>query len=455
MKLSTFPAKKIDVLIVLISSLLMVVVLNLPFKAKPFGDDYSFHAQSKNLAAYIKGDLGADQVYITKAPGPVIFYTPAYLLAPSNPTDNQLWIYAVLTTFIISTISLLVIFRIGSNLFSREVGLLAVLLFFIFPIHAYYSLGILAEIPAFFSLAVALYGWSIVALNPNKKKGWILLVFGMWFLILNRPNVILLLGFGFLILAYSFFKRKEFFNAYGKKLALSFCLVGLMSYGVLHLAKVITGNSASENQLSLLYFVAHQGRFQFRDEPTDFRFWDNDVRPDSKDYQNWGKSGTELATIMAQTNRSYEDVYREFLISDALEHPLLFTRQFLVKCFYGHTYFINSVKPKNFHLGPLQGRLAYWFVILLINCVNLLLILGAFIFLFKEKNLVRYWLFWGVIVSLLVFHGLTYMEPRYMFPSRVALYLMSAAGLYNIQWIKDRVGFMSKFVFPVKSVSQQ
>ena len=210
MKLTTFSAKRIDILIVSISLLLMVIVLNLPFKAKPFGDDFSFHAQSKALAAYIKGDGGYEKVTLTKAVGPVVFYTPAYLLAPSNPTDNQLWINAIVATFIISTISLLLIFRIGSNLFSKEVGFLAVLLFFIFPIHAYYSLGILAEIPAFFSLALALYGWSVVFLNPNKKTGWILLILGMWLLILNRPNTMLLLGLGFLIITYAFLRERNF-----------------------------------------------------------------------------------------------------------------------------------------------------------------------------------------------------------------------------------------------------
>lgn len=448
MDTTTFSAKRINILIILISSLMMIVVLNLPFKAKPFGDDYSFHAQSKNLAGYIKGEVGYDQVYITKAPGPVIFYTPAYLLAPSKATDNQLWIYATVFTFIIVTISLLLIFRIGASLFSKEVGLLAIILFSIFPIHYYYSLGILAEVPAFFSLTLALYGWSIAFKNPNRKKGWILLILGMWFLILNRPNTMLLLGFGILIIGYSFFRRKDFFKAYGKKLALTFCAVGLLGLGVLQLAKVITGTKSGENQEGLFYFVAHMGRFQFREEPTDFRFWDNDIRADSKDYQNWGKSGKELGLIITKTNRPYNQVYKEFLINDVLEHPFLFTRQFFVKCFYGHVYFINSVKPKEFHLGPIHGTIAYWFVIIMINAVNLLLIFGAFVFLFKEKNLINYWLFWAVIVSLLIFHGLTYMEPRYMFPSRVALYLMSAAGLYQIRWIKDKVNFIAKFVFP-------
>ncbi|MGV3697475.1 ArnT family glycosyltransferase [Flavobacterium sp.] len=449
MTVTSFSARRINLFIIVISSLMMVVVLNLPFKAKPFGDD-TFHNESKNLARFLKGDVDYDKVTITRAPGPVLFYTPAYFLASSQASDNQLWVYATVFTFLIVTISLLLIFRIGSNLFSKEVGFLAVLLFFIFPIHCYYSLGILAEIPAFFSLTLALYGWSVVFFNPEKKGGWILLVIGIWFLILNRPNVMLLLGLGFLIVAYSFFKRKEFFNRYGKKLIVSLGSAALFCLGTVQLAKAVTAGKSAESQEGLFYFVAHEGRFQFREEPTDFRFWEDDVRPDSKDYQNWRESGRELGAIMEKTKRSYNDVYREFLINDALEHPFLFARQFFVKCFYGHVYFINSVRPKEFRLGPIHGAAAYWFVILVINCVNLLLIFGAFVFLFKEKKLIHFWLFWGVIVSLLIFHGLTYMEPRYMFPSRVALYLMSAAGLYQIGWIRNKIDFISKFVFATK-----
>lgn len=448
MKLTLFSAKRIDILIVSISLLLMVFVLNLPFKAKQFGDDFSFHAQSKALAAYIKGDGDYDKVTLTKAVGPIIFYTPAYLLAPSNPTDNQLWLNAIVATFIVSTISLLLVFRIGLNLFSKEVGLLAVLFFFIFPIHVYYSLGVLAEVPALFSLTLALYGWSIVVLNPNKKKGWIVLLLGLFFLILNRPNTMLLLGIGLLILSYTFFLKKEFFKWYGKKLLLTFTTVGVLCFGVLQLAKFVTGTKSNESQEGLFYYVAHIGRFQFREEPTDFRFWDNDNRADSKDYQNWGKSGGELGFVIEKQQRGHIEVYREFLINDALQHPFLFVRQFFVKCFFGHVYFINSVQPKNFHMGPLHGPLGYWIVIFVINFVNILVVFGALLFLFKEKKLLNYWLFWGVIVSLLIFHGLTYMEPRYMFPSRVALYLMSAAGLYQIKWIQRKINFISKFIFP-------
>ena len=206
-----FSTKRLNLVVVVISALLMLVVLNFPFKANKFGD-ITFHQESKDLALFIKGVISFDKVVITKAPGPILFYTPVYLLAPVDATDDQLWEYAVVFTFLISTISLLLIFRIATAFFSKEVGLLSVLLFFIFPIHCYYSLGILAEIPAFFSsLALAIYGWSIAFQEPNKKRGWILLMIGLLLFILNRPNAMLLLGIGFLVVFYSFYKNKLFF----------------------------------------------------------------------------------------------------------------------------------------------------------------------------------------------------------------------------------------------------
>ena len=122
-----FLTKRIDLTIVFVSMIMMLIVLTLPFKAKPFGD-ITFHEESKNLALFIKGKIPFEKVLITKAPGPILFYTPAYLLAPSDATDNQLWVYGVIFTSIIITISLLLIFRIGTSFFSKEIGLLSILL---------------------------------------------------------------------------------------------------------------------------------------------------------------------------------------------------------------------------------------------------------------------------------------------------------------------------------------
>ena len=85
------------VFIIVSSILLMVVVANLPFRVKPFGD-INFHQESRTLALFLKGHADASQVKITQAPGPVLFYTPAYVLAPAGSTDDRLWINGVAMT---------------------------------------------------------------------------------------------------------------------------------------------------------------------------------------------------------------------------------------------------------------------------------------------------------------------------------------------------------------------
>jgi hypothetical protein len=73
----------------------------------------------------------------------------------------------------------------------------------------------------------------------------------------------------------------------------------------LQLAKNITGNKSATNQDTLLYYVMHEGRFQFREEPFDFRYWSTSTRPDSKDFNDWKKSIQHLSV-------DYEN-YKSFL----------------------------------------------------------------------------------------------------------------------------------------------
>jgi len=433
---------KTDIIIIIVSLLMMVVVLNLPFKAKAFGDDL-FHKEAKNFALYIKGDINFDAVTITRAPAPVLCYSLVYVFVPSEASDITYWSYAVVFMSLILIISMMLIFRIGSAFFSKEVGLLSIVIFFIFPIHFYYSLGIGAEVFSFFSITIALYGWSKIFIKNNDKKGWLFFIIGICFLILNRPNALLILPMSLVIVLYAYFKNKEFYNKFGLKIISSVFIIGLLSFSVLKISKSLTNSKSEKKQEELFYYVAHQGRFQFREEPLDLRYWESDVRSDSRDYQNWLKSDGELDIQMMKYSKTYNEVYKNFLINDFFEHPFLFIRQFFVKCFYGHIYIINSIKPADFKLLFFNGKKGYTIFILLVNSINILIVLGFFIFLFTEKNLIRYWLFWSIILALIIFHGMTYMEPRYLFPSRVALYLMSSAGLCRIKFIKKFINKLS------------
>ncbi|QBN19883.1 hypothetical protein [Flavobacterium nackdongense] len=448
-----FSTKRIDWAIVLISAMLMVFVVNLPFKANRFGD-ITFHEESRNLALFIKGEVAADKVVITRAPGPLLFYTPAYLLAPVDATDDQLWVYGVVCTVMILVVSLLLIFRIGAIFFSKEVGLLTVLLFFGFPIHCYYALGILAEIPAFFSLTVGIYGWCIAFTEPQKKVGWFLLTFGLWLLILNRPNTILILGVLVLVIGYSFFKNKLFYEKYGRNLGITFISVLILGVGTFRIVNTINGTKVNDSQESLFYSVALQGRFQFREEPADLRFWESDNRPDSKDYQNWIRCGRELDESISTTSLPFIEVYRNFILNDMVAHPLYTARQIVVRAFYGHINIISKVQPQQFKMGPFRGAVAFWSFILLINSINLLVLVGVSIFFIKERKWIQYWIFWGIWIGLVVFHSIVYMEPRYIFPAKVALYIMSAAGLYRIPLIRKIMDKISVPIFPLSGVGK-
>jgi 4-amino-4-deoxy-L-arabinose transferase-like glycosyltransferase len=437
-------------IILLITLCTTLVVALLPFKAQTFGDD-TFHVESKNMALFLKGALPASQVAVTKAPGPVIFFTTAYLFAPADASDRQLWHYGVVMNTILLGISLLLLYKTSVSLFSRQVAVLTVLLLLLFPIHSYYSFAIMAEVPAFFCLSLALYGWSRVAALPGERRGWILIVSGITLLTVTRPNALLLLGVAAVILGYSYFVRREFFRSYSRQIMVSIISVLILGFSILAAAKSITGGTQSDSQDNLLYYVAHQGRFQFRNEPLDFRFWDGDIRPDSQDYKDWKASYNDLHLKMSAQNLSFKETFSEFVISDALAHPFITLRQFAVKAIYGHVYIINSISPEQFSYGPFKGRFGYSGFLILVNLVNILIILGAAIFFVTQKDLLTYWLFWGVIAALLFFHGLTYMEPRYMFPSKAALCIISAAGLYKLPPVRRLSNELTRLLYPKNS----
>ena len=425
---------------------MMVVVLNLPFKAKPFGDTNSFFDESKNLAFYLKGEIGFENVTLTKAPAPVFIYTPVFLLTSDNPSDNDLWYRGVAINFILITISLMLIYRAAISFFGKKIGLIAFFLFFLFPIHFYYVFGITAEVPAFFASAIIVYSWSKIYSNSIKISNWILFGFGLWLLIMCRPNTLLILVLGFLVLLYSNLKSRDFYNEFGRKLFLTITLCGVVCFSTLQLAKLFNSGKKVNNQEWLFYYVAHQGRYQFREEPLDFRFWDDSQRPDSKDYINWKVKAEDLEKIQQNTGKSTTDVYREYLIDDVIENPFITIRQFFVKSFFGQVYIVNSITPQKFHIGPFSGPLFYWLFLFVVNFINILIVVGLFMFLFKTKNLIKYWPLWSILLALIIFHGMMYMEPRYMYPARPAIFILGAAGLYQFSIVKRYIDKLSRIM---------
>src|SRR6476646_5757242 len=103
--------KRINILIVLILSLMMIGVVNVPFKAHLIGDEASFFDEAKSMSFFFKGKVSADQVLLTKAPAPVFIYAPVFMITSANPTDMDLWYRGVAVNFILITTSLLLIYK--------------------------------------------------------------------------------------------------------------------------------------------------------------------------------------------------------------------------------------------------------------------------------------------------------------------------------------------------------
>ena len=98
-------------------------------------------------------------------------------------------------------------------------------------------------------------------------------------------------------------------------------------------------------------------------------------------------------------------------------------------------------------MGPLRGAKAYWLFILLLNLVNLMAMVGTLLFFCREKRLLRYWIFWGILIALFLFHGLTYMEPRYLFPAKSVIYVLGAAGFSTIPIVRRWLAGASHWFF--------
>ena len=124
-----------------------------------------------------------------------------------------------------------------------------------------------------------------------------------------------------------------------------------------------------------------------------------------------------------------------------LEHPFMVFKQFVIRVFTGHLLQSNSINPERLNETNDRKILVYWIGHILINLINLLLII-CFVFELKKNGLRTYWILLAPIIALLVFHGLVYMEQRYLFPIRV-IYLF-LASLFISRFLEKNLLHASK-----------
>ncbi len=416
---------RFELAIVAISALMYVVVASVSIKVKSFGD-MDFHREALKIAHCLHGEGVCDNVSLSKAPLPSIYYSIPYSILSYGSSDTAYWLSAVIWSAFWITMALLLLNRACKNFTDNYwSGIIAIGFSLMIPLHVYYGLGVLAEAPAFVATSFALFGWSVM--RRNVYRGLLIYFLGIILLILARPNAVLILPMIMALSGFFWWKGIGGVNIQ-RGLLVAAGASTLVVLIIFSLAKSLPGNSSASQENYLLH-VAQHGRFQFRDETWDWRFWDDDVRADSKDYQRSNQVKSRLDSTVRAGN-SYGTTYGRWLINDVLSNPVTAVKQFIVRIIYGHTLTINSITKERFSLGPLRGPFGYYLVIGGLNLINwsIILLAGFGIYTLRRD--------WTVLIPILIpwaalvlFSAAIYMEQRYLFPVRPIVLLLASVGV--------------------------
>jgi hypothetical protein len=414
-----------DTLTVLIVVSLYFVLALSSFRPGKFGD-FDFHQEARQLSAWIRGAGSIAGFEIAKAPGPVLYYTIPYLfLLPSAP-DDSFWMAGVIWSAIWVCIAFLAIRRLAERMKCDLVGGLAVGLALVPPFIVYYSFGIWAEPPAFVASVLFAYGWIMWRLGAEKSsfsRHWWLCWGGLAFLCLCRPNAVLVVGIAVACGVAAWLGRERdtgaaFFIFTGIPLL---CAIGL---GAMLIVRGIGGGGQEGN----LAHVVLQGRFQYRSEPWDWRYWQASHRVGSLDYSQYSEVRDRLRGEARRSNRPVSNLTWQWIKKDVADHPWLSIRMSGVKMLAQNIAWANSRADYSLsHRG--QSLTSLIFHILINFLSNAALILAA-VYLFRERGAwLATWPLWGPWLALFIFHALTYVEPRYLLPGRPGISVLAALTL--------------------------
>jgi hypothetical protein len=425
--------KKIVVVNMVILSICSVIILFAPVKTKQFGDD-TFHLEAKALVKFFRGESSINEVYITKAPGPTIWYSIPYFFVPSASVEIIYWNAGVIWNFfMMGGCTLLLIIFIYKYL-NPIVAWIFLIVLYLIPVHLYYGMGILAEPIAFCGISVFTAG--VIGLFTSSKTRWsiLFLTIGLILLLTSRPNSLLVFLFSPLLFVYLYKVKKYRLSDLKNQFVAYFIAFGIF-FCILFSVKQLPTYNKDNAQESYLFYVMHHGRFQFKTEKFDWRFWDPLTRPDSKDFQLWEQSSKELDEKVAREKKPFNDVYIEWLIKDTFENPGNFLLQSMVRFAFGNYLQISSIN--------LDDNKVIKFGLYAVNLVNILILIGALLGFVKLYKMNKTWAFLYVpVISLLVFHMFIYMEQRYLFPLRPILLFTFSYFTYlllNRIKFKDRV----------------
>jgi hypothetical protein len=411
----------------ILTFLLCLVFYILPFKPKPFGDG-EYHRGTLQLLDYISHGF-TGQVEVSKGFFTLLYYAIPYSLTAWLGNQKILLLAGLLFNWL--AVSYGVQRLLGAL---REAGLTPKLcagvfvLMNLFPIHIYYSMGILSEAPAF--LLVSLFvGWLYrVYQTPASESTWKPFLYCGIFLALFisvRPNFLPFVVPFFIVVLFRNWNWKQ------KGMLIGSVFIPLTVFFLIE--KKLDNTDAEFKKFQLVKgFV--WSRYELRDEPFNWLPQHGMDAYASLDYKNNLKKRVELLNYCKANNLDLQKHAFDWMWNDIKSHPGLFLRQTFLKYFQSQTFVVTPLMKSK------KPALLKWGIHIYINVVNYILlftVLYSLVIYFRNRSEL------AVFVPLFLFYATAFItifflhsEQRYVFPTRPATLFMLGLTWYHI--IKQR-----------------
>lgn len=399
---------------VAITGFVCFVFYFMPFKPKPFGDG-EYHEGTIQLIQFVlngfQGEVRVDKGLFT-----LFYYFIPYAIVFYFKSQMLFYIVGVVFNSIMICFGIRYLFQSFDLLhFSNTSKFWTIVVLNLFPIHAYYAMGILAEAGSFFVVCMMVYFWVKITISKGYSAiDFILLSVAVGMLVGFRPNLLPFAGFFLLyVLVLKIEMRYKF--AFAGSLVL---FLFLLSF-----AEKSLSNNNGEFKKEVFRKQLLWSRFELRDEPFNWLPQHGQDGFESSDYLHNLSKRRELDSICDANKLDKTSYYIHWVTNDIIHYPVLTVRQYGLKFFQSQSFIISPLMKSNKSNWIKHGVHIY------INSINYILIffsIAATIIQIRKKEyqlLMPFILLWGwSLIYVFVFHS----EQRYMFPVRPILVFLFA-----------------------------
>lgn len=399
--------------------LVCVLFYFLPFKPKPFGDG-EYHQGTLQLLQFIRHGFSGE-VEVTKGLFTLLYYVVPYSFASLWNTEKMYLLFGLVYNWLAVSAGVGIMFKLFREQgLSERLQVFVFLLLNLFPIHVYYSMGILAESSAF--LLSSLFVYFLVTIYKGNKESYLHYVglsLSLAFFLSVRPNF---MPYALLFLPIVLLMKKpSLYRSIAAGVFVSaVCLLVLME-------KKLDHSDAEFKKFQLVKgFV--WSRYELRDEPFNWLPQHGMDAFASIDYKNNIKKRVEIIKVCKEQHLDMQEYAFNWMVQDIKMHPGLFMRQIFLKYFQSQTFVVTPLMK-----SKANGFLK-WGIHVYINILNYVLLLSVFYsawLWWKNKRAFNYFL------PLLLFYATAFItifflhsEQRYVFPTRPAVLVMLAFALH-------------------------